>query len=76
MPSKISLLLALSSIPAISGLAVSLPLPKFIGFDLGTSGARISVIESTLEGVGGASGAPPFREIYTQAVAWDDPYKK
>lgn len=40
---------------------------QFVGFDLGTSGARISIIEpssSVMEG--------PFREVFSQAVAWKD----
>lgn len=44
--------------------------PKYIGFDLGTSGCRISVIEkSSVTG----SETSPFDEVYTQAVSWGDP---
>eukprot|EP00547_Thalassionema_nitzschioides_P011624 CAMPEP_0194259770 /NCGR_PEP_ID=MMETSP0158-20130606/44351_1 /TAXON_ID=33649 /ORGANISM="Thalassionema nitzschioides, Strain L26-B" /LENGTH=480 /DNA_ID=CAMNT_0038999689 /DNA_START=32 /DNA_END=1474 /DNA_ORIENTATION=+ len=41
---------------------------RFAGFDLGTSGARISVIESDDENQGG------HREVYSKAVQWDGDY--
>ena len=40
--------------------------PVFAGFDLGTSGARISIIESSSTCGGG------FREIYTNSITWKD----
>jgi hypothetical protein len=40
--------------------------PLFVGFDLGTSGARISIIESSSTCGGG------FREIYTNSITWKD----
>ncbi|OEU13811.1 hypothetical protein FRACYDRAFT_189510 [Fragilariopsis cylindrus CCMP1102] len=40
--------------------------PVFAGFDLGTSGARISIIESSPTCGGG------FREIYTNSITWKD----
>lgn len=43
--------------------------PKyFAGFDLGTSGARISIIESDSE------KENVYKEVYSEAVAWDGEY--
>ena len=47
----------------ILGLASS---SRFVGFDLGTSGARISVIEPHENSPGG------YREVYEEAIPWDD----
>jgi xylulokinase len=42
--------------------------PQFVGFDLGTSGARISIIEpNTSDGVSNA-----YHEVYSQAITWKD----
>lgn len=38
--------------------------PRFIGFDLGTSGARVSIIEPTTK--------QGYDEIYSQAITWND----
>jgi sugar (pentulose or hexulose) kinase len=52
--------------------------PQFVGFDLGTSGARISIIERsrlsipTSESGGPLPSPPPFQEVYSQAIAWKD----
>lgn len=49
--------------------------PQFIGFDLGTSGARISVIEpmtTSSNNSGNNSDEEEYREIYSQAVSWGD----
>jgi sugar (pentulose or hexulose) kinase len=57
----------------------------FIGFDLGTSGARISVIQGTGKSPqdtdlsASSPSQPPFQEVYTQAIPWeggayDDPW--
>jgi sugar (pentulose or hexulose) kinase len=43
--------------------------PLFVGFDLGTSGARISIIESSSSSSSSDGG---FREIYTDSVTWKD----
>jgi D-ribulokinase len=39
--------------------------PRFVGFDLGTSGARVSIIEPS-------STSREFDEIYSKAIAWND----
>lgn len=41
---------------------------RFAGFDLGTSGARISVIEPVDEHQG------EYREVYSKAISWDGDY--
>jgi sugar (pentulose or hexulose) kinase len=51
----------------------------FIGFDLGTSGARISVIQDTGKSPPDADASlstpppqqQPFQEVYTQAIPWE-----
>lgn len=52
----------------------------FIGFDLGTSGARISVIQDTgknkspdIANASSSSSSPsqPFQEVYTHAIPWE-----
>jgi sugar (pentulose or hexulose) kinase len=49
----------------------------FIGFDLGTSGARISVIQDTgkspqdADSSSSQSPSQPFQEVYTQAIPWE-----
>jgi sugar (pentulose or hexulose) kinase len=51
----------------------------FIGFDLGTSGARISVIqdsgisppEDDASSLSASQSPPPFQEVYTQAIPWE-----
>ena len=56
--------LSFSPVQSLSGMG-----PRFAGFDLGTSGARISVIEKT---------DSSYEEVYSQATSWpenrfDDP---
>lgn len=54
------------------------PNPLFIGFDLGTSGARISVIARTRSTIDNDNHAV-FEEVYTKAVPWlqnNDPKSK
>ena len=57
-----------SSIVAGSGETLGENLEKsgdcFIGFDLGTSGARMSIVQKTSAG--------HFDEVVTEALAWDD----
>lgn len=47
------------------GMSTAKP-QRFVGFDLGTSGARISVIESQ------ASAAEDYKEVHSEAIRWDD----
>ena len=46
---------------------------RFVGFDLGTSGSRMSIIEKD-DSV--PDGQPPYREVYSDAISWspDGPY--
>lgn len=46
-------------------------IPRFVGFDLGTSGCRISIIEQSA-----SSDSSSYKEIYTQAITWNDPSQK
>ena len=47
--------------------STSTPQPKhFVGFDLGTSGARISIIETDNTDPSG------YDEVYTDAITWDE----
>jgi len=41
----------------------------FIGFDLGTSGARMSIVEKNLSG---SDAMGNYEEVFTAALAWDD----
>mmetsp|Transcript_9784 Transcript_9784/g.19250 ORF Transcript_9784/g.19250 Transcript_9784/m.19250 type:complete len:583 (+) Transcript_9784:57-1805(+) len=42
----------------------------FVGFDLGTSGARMSIVEKTPSS---SDGDPPaYNEVFTASLAWDD----
>ncbi|CAB9497869.1 FGGY family of carbohydrate kinases, C-terminal domain [Seminavis robusta] len=45
-----------------------------IGFDLGTSGCRISVVEKHKDP--SSDQLPLLKEIYTEAVSWSDPSQK
>ena len=47
------------------GMSTAQPL-RFVGFDLGTSGARISVIESL------TSASEEYREVHSEAIRWDE----
>ena len=51
---------------------------RFVGFDLGTSGARISIVEGDADADADADAArqPSYREIYSDGIAWsrDAPY--
>jgi D-ribulokinase len=44
----------------------------FVGFDLGTSGARVSVIEPTPTKLKPASAKHLVKEVYTGSIAWAD----
>ena len=44
---------------------------RFVGFDLGTSGARISIIESCPSSFSSASS---YREIFSNRIPWDGTY--
>ena len=43
---------------------------QFVGFDLGTSGARISVIEASDDDTTDTSRC--YKEVYTKAIPWDE----
>jgi sugar (pentulose or hexulose) kinase len=46
---------------------------QFVGFDLGTSGARISVIEASDDSAtDAASSSSGYKEVYTQAIPWSE----
>ena len=59
-------MIASSFVFSAHGLAMSPS--RYIGFDLGTSGCRISVIEQSSDN--------NYQEVYTQAVPWGDPSQK
>ena len=70
--------LLLRSMVAVHGFAADLRPPsqqatrqQFIGVDLGTSGARISIIQPNVDADTNSDAILSFDEVYAQAVAWD-----
>lgn len=61
---KTHLLVHTFSVMGICGLSATSTLKSFAGFDLGTSGARLSIIEE--------SEGDDFNEIYSTSITWDD----
>lgn len=59
-----SLLVLLVQLSA--GMSTAQP-QRYVGFDLGTSGARISVIESQVAASGGG-----YQEVHAEAIRWDE----
>ena len=64
--------LLMTSAGAFSASSSGVP-ERYVGFDLGTSGSRMSIIEKD-----GAApeGMAPYKEIYSDAISWsaDEPY--
>jgi len=58
----ISIFIGMGTVGALSSL------PRFAGFDLGTSGARLSVIEAC------SSTGSQVREIFSDSILWDGAY--
>lgn len=67
-------LLILTVVDGLSSIMA--PQHQFLGVDLGTSGARISIIQhaastTTTTSSAASEDAPSFDEIYAKALAWD-----
>jgi sugar (pentulose or hexulose) kinase len=65
MYSKILVSSLLVLVQLSAGMSTAQP-QRYVGFDLGTSGARISVIESQVAASGG------YQEVHAEAIRWDE----